>query len=517
MTLRSIALGFTIATLCGLADVARGDVYYVDISHTNASDAGPGTETAPFKTIGGATSAHHDPGVTILVKPGIYDENIKPYYGQPLKPFTVRALPGAPVVVRGFYNTGRSWVVVDGFTMQNRIIIGYAHHVSVINCHVGGAGGFYGIEVSNCSELRIAANVIEGYGKNGIVFQDVTNTVVENNDIFNNYNGISVFEGQYGKSTGNIIRGNRIHDNADDGIYMAYCSAYPINLSARNLLWGNKHGVHYNSGVGAHHHGDVIWANTDDGIWLGPRTTAASFHNCIVGNNGRGRSSAYNLFADSTALPGLVSDDNIFWNVTGKPSIKVGRAVFPSLPAWTSAAGCDGRSIAEDPRFVDAENYDFRLTQRSPAIDCANSSVMGWLDGDAEGRAPADDPRIPNTGLGPIRFADRGALEFEPSTLDVDETAGSAAIVERVTVSPNPMRSVSQIEFNLVSAGLARLTIVDVQGRAIARLVDRDLEPGRQVATWDGRLVHGTAAPGLYFARLETPLGVAEKRFTLVR
>src|SRR5947208_3760215 len=66
----------------------------------------------------------------------------------------------------------------------------------------------------------------------------------------------------------------------------------------------------------------------------------------------------------------------------------------------------------------------------APAIDDANSGVANWPSTDAEGKARVDDPATPNTGRGPITYADRGALEFQ-------STAGNQPPVARLTVTPS--------------------------------------------------------------------------------
>ena len=50
-----------------------------------------------------------------------------------------------------------------------------------------------------------------------------------------------------------------------------------------------------------------------------------------------------------------------------------------------------------------------------------------------------------------------------------------------------------------------RLSVVDVQGRVVARLVDGVLPAGRHEVMWDGSSAAGSTRPGLYFVRLEVP------------
>src|SRR6185295_9332036 len=50
--------------------------FYVEAQNPLASDSGPGTESRPFRTISGAIAVQRGPAVTILVKPGIYREQV---------------------------------------------------------------------------------------------------------------------------------------------------------------------------------------------------------------------------------------------------------------------------------------------------------------------------------------------------------------------------------------------------------------------------------------------------------
>lgn len=100
-------------SLCAIA-IAAGIAHaqttvWVDNQSATCSSAGPGTEALPYCTIGAAMAANKGPGVTIMVKPGIYREQVTvPAAGLDGSPFVFRAAaPG--VVIDGsddFANTG---------------------------------------------------------------------------------------------------------------------------------------------------------------------------------------------------------------------------------------------------------------------------------------------------------------------------------------------------------------------------------------------------------------------------
>ena len=80
--------------------VAAG-TFFVDGADPGCSDTGPGIEGTPYCTITAAAAARGGSGTTILVKPGIYREQVTvPFSGAAGSPFVFQAL-GAGVVVDG--------------------------------------------------------------------------------------------------------------------------------------------------------------------------------------------------------------------------------------------------------------------------------------------------------------------------------------------------------------------------------------------------------------------------------
>lgn len=68
---------------------------------------------------------------------------------------------------------------------------------------------------------------------------------------------------------------------------------------------------------------------------------------------------------------------------------------------------------------------------------------------------------------------------------------------------PNPFNPQTAIEFYLPASGHTNLTIYDVLGRTVFRLVDKDLPAGAHSAVWGGRDAGGfPVSSGVYFYRL---------------
>lgn len=71
------------------------------------------------------------------------------------------------------------------------------------------------------------------------------------------------------------------------------------------------------------------------------------------------------------------------------------------------------------------------------------------------------------------------------------------------TRTANPFDASVTIEYSLPSASAARLSIFDIQGREIRRLIDGDAPRGISSVAWDGTDPRGApVAAGVYFAKL---------------
>src|SRR5437879_726003 len=111
--------GAAVAALLALlaASEARADeVIYVDRSSPATSDLGPGTPDSPYSTISAAIRDHRGPGVTIVVRPGVYREFLEVHgSGAPGSPFVLRA-DGPGVVLDGAddFSSPVLWQVASG-------------------------------------------------------------------------------------------------------------------------------------------------------------------------------------------------------------------------------------------------------------------------------------------------------------------------------------------------------------------------------------------------------------------
>lgn len=151
-------------------------------------------------------------------------------------------------------------------------------------------------------------------------------------------------------------------------------------------------------------------------------------------------------------------------------------------------------------------------------FDANGRAVLTWPTADEFGTL---DSTLFQPGLNELIFAVAGdAAPFEPTGVefialvnfesDVPTTGvdrprdGSAPGLRLAPPRPNPTRDEVVLPFELSGPAHVRLSVFDLQGRLVRRVLDRDLGPGAHVERWDGRSDAGSPViGGIYFARID--------------
>lgn len=70
---------------------------------------------------------------------------------------------------------------------------------------------------------------------------------------------------------------------------------------------------------------------------------------------------------------------------------------------------------------------------------------------------------------------------------------------------PNPFNPTTTIAFDIAQPGVVRITVYDVRGRRVRRLLDQSMPAGQHKVVWDGSTDAGAqVASGVFFCRLES-------------
>jgi hypothetical protein len=147
-------------------------------------------------------------------------------------------------------------------------------------------------------------------------------------------------------------------------------------------------------------------------------------------------------------------------------------------------------------------------------------------------RAAADSVFRPECEVLPYRAADLDDTQYStgnPLILDrvFDDCLNATGVRDAARIAPvallslprpNPARGATTLSLSLPARSHAAVTVHDVRGRVVRRLLDGVLEAGVHQVTWDGRTDQGyPAASGVYFFRAATGEGSPTRRVVRTR
>jgi CSLREA domain-containing protein len=193
-----------------------------------------------------------------------------------------------------------------------------------------------------------------------------------------------------------------------------------------------------------------------------------------------------------------------------------------TFQAWTAAVTPEGAAIgplvgpvtvALDP----GQSLTRTLTQTVPASAPAGTyryvAYTGvYPDGPVDGASFAVVKEGETGRVGAGRWPQTVGWPVEDGVVQANAAGMPEAFALHVP-RPNPFASRTVLGYDLPQASRVRLIVYDVLGRAVAVLVDAEVEAGRHEAALDGRLLPS----GSYLVRLEAGGAVQTRRVTLVR
>ena len=469
-----LALSTLVAGL-GLAvssvGAAAGAAAYLYVGGGGCSDTGSGTATVPFCTIAKAAKVAVA-GQTVLVSSGTYTDEVFPWHsGTAGSPITFQPAPGAAVTIagakHGFTISNQSWITVSGFTVRdstsNAFYVYNATGIRLSNNTARTSGRpvegatAYGMYLNSMTGSVVTGNLVTANSASGIYLTNGStgNQITGNESSWNAYGYVRNAVGIDLRAPGNLVSGNRVHDNEDSGI-----QSYPggdRNTIVDNVSYHNKgfttvaltncshpptgntagcitgdHGIDDFGVTGSSVVGNTVYDNVSAGINLEGVTsgTASGFtfaDNIAVDNaascpDGVGGTvkcprTRGNIRVDGTSQLGTRLDyDLVNLSVSGGTMMVWGSTSYTSLAAFQAASGQESHAKQADPRWNGPTLADFTLRAGSPAIDSADSSAPGQPALDAAGRPRVNDPLTPDSGVGVRSYDDRGAFEYQPST-----------------------------------------------------------------------------------------------------
>jgi hypothetical protein len=346
---------------------SRGPVRYVAPWGSNRNR---GTKAQPWRTIQHALDVLR-PGQKALVRAGTYKESlVMERAGSEREPITVRAYPGEhPVVHPGGSGSmdyplrvtaGAAYFRFSGFIVEGAPLDSTMNIWISDGQQQSGPPPTHDIEISNC-EIR------SGMGSGVLVsphtdsVQLIGNSVHDNGDGSRQHQGL-YFQGQHGLIANNVV----YHQTNGFGIQVR--GNYPdsdtgLRIPARNVIVTNN----------------TVADNSLSGIMVENNATQV-----LVVNNISASNDAHGVvgYDDDSAdvLSGNRATGNLAWKNSDGGFGNTGRPVMAFL------AG----NVVANPRFVDAEQRNFRLRSGSPAVNRALRAFAMPFDRDGRRRSRPD-------------------------------------------------------------------------------------------------------------------------------
>lgn len=229
------------------------------------------------------------------------------------------------------------------------------------------------------------------------------------------------------------------------------------------------------------------------GVGAAPEDSATFYMNHVTLDSAAYIALNVRGFGSGTVINSLMTRSSkgaISWKEGGP--VTVSYTIITADPGYTS--GYTGDVIVDTLTFsndvvgnlfVDPDNGDLMLVVNSPAIDAADDGTnLGdnrW--GDLETTAIGD-------GAGLL-----------PSTISLKQNY------------PNPFNPSTTIGFSLPYTADMTLTVYDLTGREVAKLVQDQVQPGEYEVRFDG----SNLTSGVYFYRLQTNRMAVTKKMVLLK
>ncbi|MBD3349462.1 MAG: T9SS type A sorting domain-containing protein [Candidatus Eisenbacteria bacterium] len=177
----------------------------------------------------------------------------------------------------------------------------------------------------------------------------------------------------------------------------------------------------------------------------------------------------------------------------------------------TSVACCTDTLVPRCNRFVPdqaPQNHKYVSVLSDDTVD----AYLNWWQ--SPWKPHFDDGRFD----GPVNWDPMLDSDPGPQRSGDDAPQESALRLSLSQNCPNPFNPITTIRFAVPKTGRIKLTVYDIAGRQVRRLIDGLSAPGRHEATWDGRDDAGErVASGVYFLRLEDGHSIASRKLVLLK
>jgi parallel beta-helix repeat protein len=324
----------------------------------------------------------------------------------------------------------------------------------------------YGIVASGngVSGVLVAGNTVSGQTATGDAgITGASGTVVTENVVFNNYDGI---RNSQGTTTSNLVYGNSdigIDDNnsgtvSGNVVYnngIGIRGLYLLNggTIANNLLYGNtQQGILLSGGNGVQVNNNTVYQAAGDALQINStgyyQASGIRAENNIFWAIG----TAFAIAVDQSSEGGLHTDYNDLYATAGGQVGMWENVARPGLQSWQFASQQDADSVSADPLFVNAAGGDYHVQSTTGSYHNGSlSPVLGGnnLPAAAVGTLTADSQESP--------VIDRGDASFSFSS----EPAPNGAFINIGAFGNTAQASESPASYVLVLSPQAGAVVVE--------------------------------------------------------
>jgi len=435
--------GLIALLLLSAGGIGRAATYYVS---PTGSDAGPGTEAAPWRTIRKAADTV-TPGDTAFIRTGTYHEQVVPLNsGTDGAWITYAAYPGETATVDGagvdvpewaglFDITLKAYIRVSGLRVVNSfsnphnpgILADTSQHVIIEFCYIEKTNDS-GIGVWNSQDVVVHGNAVYSVcraGWNECISVGESNAVeVRGNQVsYSNKEGICIKDGSFDVR----VYGNEVFGTGAVGFYVDAQDQWTHDIEVFGNVShdGAENGFALASEVGGllehiNVYNNIAYANG----WTGLQVTACCIATHPMSNihitnntfydNGRGEWGG-GIYLENPQAHGVVIRNNLLSeNLTFQLAVGPGTDFAADhnlidVFRWSEGEITGEAPVEGDPQFADSASADFHIPGTSPAVDRGSAENAPGMDFDGT-------PRPQGLGFDIGAFEYRSHLHTRPVT-----------------------------------------------------------------------------------------------------
>ncbi|RNI02548.1 PKD domain-containing protein [Micromonospora aurantiaca] len=413
----TVLTGGSLLVLAAPSQAADTTTIYVRQTAAACSDTGPGTLGAPFCSINPAV-ARVEPGQTVDIGQGTYPERVTVgRSGTPEQPITIVADGSATI------NGPTAGVVVHGqhdIVLQNIRVAKTADGPALDLANASGltvqGGSFLPADTATAPIVRLTAVsrttlaqiIVKGVMPASGISMDTATTgvVVRSATVGGTYKVAEPNVGIRIDGPGNTILNSTVGAFTGAGVAIGPAAADTV-VANTQVQSGAGLGIHVRGAARTAITNNYVRDHCSDGIRVDGDATGVSVQNNIMNSNGITTRS----YCDPADPPGV--EIGLFDAAAGSTVVDYNNTYHYSSPSDTAYSWNGTRMGVQAFRLASGQAaHDLETSYTTEAEDSANSAAPGFQATDRAGNARADNPNRPNTGAGPVPWADRGVTEY---------------------------------------------------------------------------------------------------------